>query len=127
MAVVGSGAPIALLEGLLVARSALEGGEAGRPPIAPPTPTADDGECGGGTKESPEEKRAQPARAGEDVRMHTPLTARPASSQAGSTAGTGASASPGVGAGAAASADAEMRDGEGGSISNVRGDHAGRQ
>jgi hypothetical protein len=56
VAVVGSGAPIALLEGLLVARSALEGGEAGGPPIAPPAPTARDGERGGGTNESPEEK-----------------------------------------------------------------------
>ncbi len=56
MAVVGSGAPIALLEGLLVARSALERGEAGRSPIASATPTARDGERGGGTKESPEEE-----------------------------------------------------------------------
>jgi hypothetical protein len=56
VAVVGSGAPIALLEGLLVAGSALERSEAGRPPIAPPAPTARDGKRGRGTNESPEEK-----------------------------------------------------------------------
>ena len=68
---------------------------------------------------------AQPARAGEDVRMNTPLAARPASSQAGSTAGASASAGAGAGAGAGASADAEMRDGDGDADADADADAEG--
>ena len=63
MAVVGSGAPLAVLERLLVARSALEGGEAGRPAIAPTMSTTRDGECRGGAEEAAEQEGAQPASA----------------------------------------------------------------
>jgi hypothetical protein len=64
VAVVGSGAPLALLEGLLEARSALEGGKPGRASFAPPTPTAGDGQCCGGAHDAAEQERAKASCAG---------------------------------------------------------------
>ncbi len=65
---------------------------------------------------------AQPPRAGEDVRMNTPLAARPASSQAGSTAGAGVRVLVLV---LVLVQTAEMRDGDGDADADADADAEG--
>jgi hypothetical protein len=71
VAVVGSGAPVALLEGLLIARSTFEGRQAGRAPVAPTMPAAGEGQRRGGTEEPTEQEGAQPSRLGRLVHGRT--------------------------------------------------------
>ena len=58
MAVVASGAPVALFKGLLIARSTFEGRQAGRAPLAPTMPAAGEGEPRGGAEEPAEQEGA---------------------------------------------------------------------
>jgi hypothetical protein len=71
VAVVGSGAPVALLEGLLIARSTFEGRQACRAAVAPSTPAAGEGERRGGAEKPAEQKRAQASRLGHLVHGRT--------------------------------------------------------
>jgi hypothetical protein len=71
VAVVASGAAVALLEGLLVARSTLERRQAGGAPVAPTAPAAGERERCRGADEPAEQERTQASRLGRLVHGST--------------------------------------------------------